>query len=126
MIFAIPFLFFFSAAGKNAERSSPRGADPRRGGGPSSVHDLGPDTLVREDFQQKGMRNAAVDHVHLACPGFESVHGAADLRKHSAGKNAFPDQIVHLGVLIEEIRVDSSFGSRRMPGTSLRKISLRA
>ena len=60
--------------------------------GKSAFDDLSSNTLVREDFKEKRMRDASVDHLDFAGSGLKRGNGTADLREHSARKNAFRNQ----------------------------------
>ena len=63
--------------------------------GESAFDDFGTDALVREDFKEKRVRNASVDHLNFAGSGLKRGNGTADLREHSARKDAFRNQTFH-------------------------------
>ena len=42
-------------------------------------HHFGADAAVGEDFQQKGVGEAAIDEVHFAHAGVQCIHGTADI-----------------------------------------------
>src|SRR3954462_8799212 len=51
--------------------------------------DLRPDAFVGEALEHKGVRDAAIDHMHLAHAASQRVERAVGLWNHSSGDNAF-------------------------------------